>query len=435
MAAPPPLTDPVTDPQAGPTNGDLSRMTYGNDDFVPIILGTNVNTYNVARSLHEAFGVRSLALGRYPLRETAHSRIVDVRTSRDLDSPEVLVRTLLALAEELPGRTRILIPNIELYATILLEHRAELEEHFVIPLVDADLAARLMNKSSFARICAELGVPHPATVVVTPTTPRDAALGADLPFPYPVVVKPADTDMYPRLRFEGKQKVYVVADAAELRAVADRVYAAGYTDDLVVQELIPGDETVMRVANAYCDRDGRMRVLSVGQVALAEWDPRWAGNYNAILTVEDPGLTESIRRLLDGLGYVGFANLDVMVDRRDGTSKILEVNLRLGACSHYAMAAGANLPRCLVDDVVHGKEVPELTTTAERLWVNLPYLAALAFVPGSLRRRVVAAARHGVRHTLYYRPDLSLARILDVVRIDLRHTLDYLRYARTRLNR
>jgi D-aspartate ligase len=410
-------------------------MSHGNDDFVPIILGTNINTYNVARSLHEAYGVRSLALGRYPLRETAHSRIVDVRTYRDFDTPEVVVRTLLDLAEELPGRRRLLIPNIELYATILLEHRAELEEHFVIPLVDAELAGRLMNKTTFAQICADLGVPHPATVVVTPDTPRDVTLGADLPFDYPVVVKPSDTDAYPRLRFEGKQKVYVVDDAAGLRSVADRVYGAGYTDDLVVQELIPGDETVMRVANAYSDRSGRMRVLSIGQVALAEWDPRWAGNYNAILTIEDEALAASIRQLLDGLGYVGPANLDVMYDRRDGTSKILEVNLRLGACSFYARAAGANLPRCFVEDLVHGAELPELVTTEERLWVNLPYLAALPFVPRTLRRRVRAAARHGIWHTLYYRPDRSLARLLDVVRIDLRHTLDYVRYARTRLNR
>ncbi|MBC7291953.1 MAG: hypothetical protein H5T83_11565 [Actinotalea sp.] len=410
-------------------------MTYGNEDFVPIILGTNVNTYNVARSLHEAFGVRSLALGRFPLRETAHSRIVDVRTYRDFDSPDVVVRTLLDLAEELPGRRRLLIPNIELYATILLERRAELEGHFLIPLVDAGLARRLMNKSSFAQICADLGVPHPATVVVTPQTPRDATLGADLPFAYPVVVKPADTDTYPRLRFEGKQKVYVVADAAELRSVADRVYEAGYEDDLVVQELIPGDETVMRVANAYSDRSGRMRVLSIGQVALAEWDPRWAGNYNAILTIDDEELAGSIRRLLDGLGYRGPANLDVMYDRRDGTSKILELNLRLGACSFYTMAAGANLARCFVDDLVHERELPELTTRDERLWVNLPYPAALAFIPRSLRARVRAAARHGVWHTLYYRADRSRARLLDVARIDLRHTLDYLRYARTRLNR
>jgi D-aspartate ligase len=410
-------------------------MTYGNDDFVPIILGTNINTYNQARSLHEAFGVRSLALGRFPLRETAHSAIVDVRTYREFDTPEFIVSTLKALVYEFPGRKRLLLVNVEFYAGVLIEHRAELEDDFLIPLVDAQLAARLMDKADFARTCTELGVPHPATVVLTPDTPTDAPLVADLPFDFPVILKPADTDSYPRIAFEGKQKVYLVPDADQLRAIVETIRTAGYAGDLIVQEYIAGDETVMRVANSYSDRTGSMRFLSVAQVALAERNPRLAGNYNAVLTIEDDGLAASIRQLLDALGYAGPANFDVMYDRRDGTSKILELNLRQGACSFYTMAAGANLTRCYVDDLVYGRALPEVTTTVERLWVNTPYAVALALVPRSLRARVRAAARHGVWHTLHYRGDRSLARLLDVARIDLRHTLDYLKYPKDSLSR
>jgi D-aspartate ligase len=410
-------------------------MTYGNDDFVPIILGTHVNAYNMARSLHEAFGVRSLALGRFALRETAHSAIVDVRAYRDFDKPEFVVATLKALAAEFPGRKRLLLANIEFYSNILIEHRAELEADFIVPLVDATLASRLMNKTDFARTCAELDVPHPATVVVTPDTRLDASLGSDLPFEYPVILKPADTDSYPRIPFEGKQKVYLVQDAAELRTLVDRIYAAGYADDLIVQDHIAGDETVMRVANSYSDRHGRMRFLSIGQVALTERNLRLVGNNNAIITIDDERLATSIRQLLDGLGYVGAANFDVMYDRSDHTSKILEINLRQGASSYYTMAAGGNLTRCYVDDLVYGRELPAVTTTAERLWVNVPYPVVLVFAPRVLRARVRAVARSGVWHTLRYRHDRGLARLVDVARIDLRHTLDYVRYAKNRLNR
>src|SRR5665811_1321873 len=125
-----------------------------------------------------------------------------------------------------------------------------------------------------------------------------------------------------RIPFEGKQKVYLVQDAAELRALVDRIYTAGYADDLIVQDHIAGDETVMRVANTYSDRHGRMRFLSIGQVALTERDVRMAGNNNAIMTIDDERLATSIRQLLDGLGYVGAANFDVMYDRSDHTSKI-----------------------------------------------------------------------------------------------------------------
>ena len=243
-------------------------MTYGNAEFLPIVLGTNLNTYNIARSLHEAYGVRTLALGRFPLRETADSRIVDVRTYRDFDDPERIVAVLRELAEEFPGRKRLLIANIEFYTNVVIAHRAELEHLYVIPLVGEDLAARLMNKTDFARTCAELGVPHPETVIATAADVDAPGFGEDLPFPYPLILKPADTDTYPRLRFEGKKKVYLVQDAAELRDVGRRIYAAGYTDDLIVQEYLAGDESVMRVVNTYSDRHGRLRFLSAAQIVL-----------------------------------------------------------------------------------------------------------------------------------------------------------------------
>lgn len=410
-------------------------MTYGNAEFLPIILGTNFNTYNIARSLHEAYGVRTLALGRYALRETADSRIVDVRTYPDFDDPARIVAILRELAAEFPGRRRLLIANIEFYTNVLIAHRAELEDLYLIPLVGRELAERLMNKTDFYRTCATLGVPHPETVIATRPDVDTADFGDDLPFGYPLILKPSDTDTYPRLRFAGKKKVYLVQDAAELRATARRIYAAGYAGDLIVQEYLEGDESVMRVVNTYSDRHGRMRFLSAAQIVLSEYDPTLVGNYNAVVTMQDDELTASVRHLLDSLGYVGAANLDVMYDRRTGTSKLLEINLRQGGASFYTMAAGGNLARCYVEDLVYERALPEQVTTAERLWVNVPYPVVRALVPASLRARVTRARRHGIAHTLRYPPDMSLRRRVDVWRVDLRHTLDYVKFARSRPGR
>lgn len=403
-------------------------------DFVPVILGTNINAYNVARSLHEAYGVTSIALGRAPLPATRESRIIDVRVDRHLDEPEVLVARLKELAAEIGDRPKVLFANIELYTTIVVAHRDEIAEDYLVPLVDADLAGRLMNKTDFYATCAELGVPHPESVIVSPG-PLDG-VGDALPFPFPVILKPSNTDIYPRLRFEGQQKVYLVDDAASLREIAARIFAAGYDDDLVVQEYLAGDESVMRVVNTYSDRHGRMRFLSAGQVVLTEYDPREVGNNNAIVSIHDDELTDSVRRLLDGVGYTGLANLDVMLDRRTGQNKILEVNLRLGATSYYTRAAGGNVTEHVVGDLVQGVELTDTVTTAERLWVNVPYAVVLAFAPRALHGLLRAAARRGGPvHTLRYPADMSWRRRLIIAREDLRRSRNYVRYARTRLNR
>ena len=408
---------------------------YGDADFLPVVLGTNLNTYNIARSLHEAYGVRTLALGRAALRETASSAIVDVRTFPDLDEPDRVVEVLLEVAAEFPGRRRLLIANIEHYTNIVQARRAELAEHFLIPLPDPEVAAKLMTKAAFARTCEELGIPHPRTVVVPADEAAREGFGEDLPFDFPVICKPSDTDTYPRLRFAGKQKVYEVADPAELRAVAARMHAAGYDGELIVQELLAGDESVMQVVNTYSDRHGRLRVCSAAQIVLGEYDPQYLGNYNAVVTIEDPALTSAIRHLLESIGYRGAANVDVMVDRRTGEAKLLEVNLRQGAASYYTTAAGANIARCYVEDLVHERELPEIAADPEVLWVNVPYPVVRLLAPRSVRSLVRRARRKGVHHTLRYRRDRSWRRLLELARLDVRVALGYARHLRTRPGR
>lgn len=405
-------------------------MNLGNDDFVPVIIGTGLNAYNIARSLREAFGVNSLAIGRFRLRETADSQILEVRTVADFDDPDVVVRTLQEVADEIPDRQLVLFPTIEFYTTVVLEHREKLDPRYVIPLLDKQLADRLMNKTDFYRTCAELGVPHPLTLVVEPGADETVLDG--MPFEYPVILKPADTDTYPRLTFEGKQKVYLIDDRAELWSVAEQIFAAGYTGDLIVQEYLAGDETVMQVANSYSDRSGVARTISAGQVVLTEYNPTLIGNNNAILSINDEALTGSIQKFLDGVGYVGLANFDVMVDRRTGESKLLEVNLRPGATGYYAMAGGLNVLAAAVRDLVYDRREPFTSSQQERLWVNVPYPVVLRYAPKALRARVRAAAKHGVVHTLDYRVDRSRPRRINKARVDVRHALDYARFAKQR---
>lgn len=404
----------------------------GNDDFVPVILGTGLGAYQIARSLRESFGVNSLALGRYSLRETANSRIVQVRAIRDFEDADVVLRILQNVADEHPDRVLLLFPTIEFYTNVVLRRRTELDPRYVVPLGSQELADRLMNKTDFYRTCAELGVPHPETVVLSPGPTGSPAAIPTLPFDYPVILKPADTDTYPRIALDGKQKVYLVETDDALRGIAGRIFDAGYAGDLIVQEYLAGDESVMRVANSYSDRHGTTRIVSTGQVALTEYNPSLIGNNNAIVSTNDEPLVRSIRTFLDGVGYVGLANFDVMMDRRTGVAKLLEVNLRPGATAYYATAAGNNLIAAVARDLVYDRREAFTSAQEECLWLNVPYPVVLRYVPKSLRAQVRSAAAVRRVHTLDHRSDRSRARRTDIARVDARHTLDYLKHAKRR---
>ena len=49
-------------------------------DFIPVLLGSDVNVYGMARSFHEAYGIPSVAIGKGRLNATSNSRIVSVES-------------------------------------------------------------------------------------------------------------------------------------------------------------------------------------------------------------------------------------------------------------------------------------------------------------------------------------------------------------------
>ena len=75
-------------------------MTDTVSKFVPVLLGTETNAYNMARAFHEAYGIRSFAFGRYPLSDTANSDFVEVHCDPDFTDPERFIEILNAGGEK-----------------------------------------------------------------------------------------------------------------------------------------------------------------------------------------------------------------------------------------------------------------------------------------------------------------------------------------------
>ena len=71
----------------------------------------------------------------------------------------------------------------------------------------------------------------------------------------------------------------------------------------------------------------------------------------------DKELSERMKNFLEDIGYIGFSNFDMKYDPRDGQYKLFEMNLRQGRSSFFVTAAGYNLAKFLVDDVIYNKPV------------------------------------------------------------------------------
>lgn len=181
----------------------------------------------------------------------------------------------------------------------------------------------------------------------------------------------------------------------------------------MIQEFIPGADTGMRVLTCYSDRDAKVRYASVGHVLLEEHVPSAIGNPCAIITEPNQGIVEAATRFLEHIGYTGFSNFDLKYDPRDGTYKFFEINVRLGRSNFYNTAAGHNVARWIVRDLVDEEQMDGLEIATNRhLFTFVPPYVINHFVTDEQMR---AQARDLIRSGRWsdpqiYGPDLTLKR-------------------------
>lgn len=392
--------------------------------FVAVLLGTEIGAYGMARAFWEAYGVRSVAYGTFPLTPTAHSKFIEQRCDPDFANPDRLVELLNRDAGGFGGATPLVISCGDDYSVMLSERKGELDEVYVPVCSDPGVLGELENKARFYALCERASIPYPRTVRVDGPEP------VELPFPFPVAVKPTNAALYREHPFEGQKKAFVIGDAEMLRETLRRIYASGYDEGLVIQDFIPGGDDNMRVLNGYVRSDGSVSLLSLGHPVLEDCAPMRIGNYAAIISYGDEQVYEMVERLLGQLRYFGYFNIDMKYDPRDGSFKLLDFNPRQGRSSFFTTLSGYNLARCAVEDLIEGRREPPVHASNEHLWVGVPKAIVRRYAAeGPTKDHALALMRAGkVGTTLFGAHDRDPRRLWNMAKLWLSYHLDFRRY-------
>lgn len=392
--------------------------------FVPILLGTEIAGYGMARAFYERYGVTSVVYGTFPLTPTSHSKFIEVRIDPDLTDPDRLVEVLNADAGRYAGKVALVVPCGDDYALLLARVKHRLDPAYACVCPEPEVIEGLLDKASFYEQCERTGVAHPRTVAISgPEVP-------ELPFGAPYVLKPSDPAAYRAHPFEGQKKAYVLADRAQLERTAALVYEAGYPGKMIVQDFIPGDDDRMRVVNGYVRGDGTVSLVALGHPLLEDYSPMAIGNYAAILSYGDDDIYDMVERFMHGIPYRGFFNIDMKYDERDGSYRLFEVNPRAGRSSFFATLAGHNLAQYAVDDFIDGGVLEPVRAFDEVLWLGIPRSVFRRYTPDSPdKRRALELMREGrVGTTLFGAGDRNPRRLVAMGKLWLRYVDDYRRY-------
>lgn len=379
-------------------------------DFVPVIVGTDLNAYHMAASFHEAYGVKPHVLGKVQMGFTHYSTIItSVTLVENLDDPEVFVPALLGYAANFGADTPlVLVGTNDHYVRLIIENAEALETRYLFNYPNEELLNQLQVKEAFYPLAQEHGLNIPETHIHRAGEPVDLEISR-----FPAILKPSNGVEYYRNKFEGQEKVYRVYSMDEVREVIATIEASGYRDTLIIQDFIPGDDTYIWDSVLYLNSEGKAEFVNFGQVVLQEHEASAIGNYTAIISRFDREMMEQLKGFLEAIGYTGIANFDLKYDSRDGVFKVLEVNVRQGRSSYYATQQGQNLARHLVEDLVHGKRDGECTfVDRDVLFTVVPkYILKEYVTEPVVRDDVIRFIREKkIGNPLHYRGDRSLLR-------------------------
>ena len=396
-------------------------------DFLPVLLGSDINAYGMARSFHEAYGYKSVAVGKGVLPVIRNSKIVEVqKVEPRLEEDEVFVSTLKEFAKRYEGVRLLLVPCGDNYIKMLVRNQEALRGIYEFECIDNELLMRLSIKESFYEVCEEHGFSFPKTT----TCSYENYKTTQLPFDFPVIIKPSNSVAYWNCKFPHKKKVFVAQTKEEYDAILDAIYGSSYKDHLILQEFIPGDDSKMRVMNCYCGKDKKVKLIALGNAVLEEHSPEGIGSYAAIINGYDEKLNDMMKGFLEGIGYVGFANFDMKYDERDGKYKLFEMNLRQGRSSFFVTAAGYNIAKWLADDVIYNKPMDLTVATEKVLYTIIPTKIIFDYCPDeNVKAEAKALIReHKVVNSYYYKKDRSLKRWLMFLRNQYHYFGKYKRY-------
>ncbi|WP_407552910.1 ATP-grasp domain-containing protein [Streptomyces sp. Pv4-95] len=309
--------------------------------------------------------------------------------SHELPAPPVadipLLEKLCDISERI-GRPAVLIPMDDRGAIVAARLAGRLLGRYLLPDQPADLPERVADKAELARLCGELDVPHPATVIPGSTQEAaDAATDLGLPviakWSRPWLLSPST----------GLRSTTLVRTPDEARRLYERSERAGSA--LLLQRQLPGGpDTDWFFHGCFTHGGGcliggsgrkeRAWPLRTGLTAVGRWLP-------------NPQVERASLRLARHLGYRGILDLDFRRDAH-GRYHLLDFNPRPGAQFRlFTDSSGLDVVRALHLDLT-GRTVPGRRSTPGRVFRAENY-ALLSAVTAAFAERPRSALPNVIR--------------------------------------
>jgi len=295
-----------------------------------------------------------LSIARFSRYATHSIRVPELRNERQT------VNLVLDIGRRLGLRGWVLYPTRDETVAAFSRYKAKLSEFFRVPTPGWNTIKWAWDKRNTYRMAERLGIPTPRTWYPKTVEDLDSIAGSP-----PFTIKPAIKEHF---FYATKAKAWRANDRAELRELFLRASATVELDEIMVQDLIPGDGCQQF---AYCAFFKEGHAIAKMVVRRRRQHPREFGRASTFVeTVDLPEIEELSERFLRAIHYYGLVELEYKLDPRDGKYRLLDVNGRTWGYHSLGASAGVDFSHILFFDQT-GQSIQPCRARVGVRWIRL----------------------------------------------------------------
>jgi len=331
-----------------------------------ILLNATGLGYQVMRALGSR-GVRSVVIYDQESEEIGrYSRYVAdrIKVPRFIEQPERLLVYLLENGRKWSGT--LIMPTKDYGVEFLARYRDMLSRYYIVPGPGLDIIEGILDKNVLYENARRLGIAVPEAFRARSL---EELYGFRNRIKFPCLLKPGRAHVFIR-RFGFK--MFEIESFEQLAGVYRDLTGnvAGDPFGMMICEIIPGPDSERMVQFAsYIDRSGE--VLASMTTRKVRQDPPRYGQGRVTKSEKVTDVDELSGRLLKGLGYHGFSEIEWKYDPRDGQYKLIEINPRFIFYTALCTSCGINFPYIEYADLVRHEKIRVHSFRENVYWVHL----------------------------------------------------------------
>lgn len=295
-----------------------------------LVLGGGLQGLSVIYSL-QRIGCRCVVYSKETVFQ--HCKFVDCTVNFELS-----VETFVGYAQR--ERIDVVIPMSDRLAGWLSENKREIQAqaNVMCAIVDYSSFSIAHDKFALMDLCQREGIAVPRTIRITMENMAQAAeyIG------FPALIKP-DFSVGAR----GITKVHNTKELYKSTPIILKQFGS-----CSLQEFIDNPDNYYNVM-LYRYKDGTFAQHVI--VEILRFYPISGGSSCLCRTIECDELLILCKKTLNMLDWEGFADFDVLYDKREKQYKLIEINPRVPASLRAADVAGVNFPEIIVADILGKK--------------------------------------------------------------------------------